>query len=304
MKKDRILKVITEKYLSSEEFNGYLLNGLASEKQNIIELVQEGKIEINFGDRHPNPHIKALELDDKGTQIEKIDRIGLSNACAYPTKDHLKTVVDFKKYEGKPFTLRLALGEPQLNYASFDLSILESYRNDPRYHYFTADRGGWISINDEFYESSDVKPSDKTGLQTFGFCYKKWTMDRAVAVFYWYLSKLTPEHQQIWNSKIISGDYFLHPDYARTAGGDWPDKESIFTAFIVELRIINEFSRLMGRPKFFNQSYEENKPREFSFLIRPTLKEFNGFVHLLDKMISENINRDFLAMKYHTKLRE
>ncbi len=28
-------------------------------------------------------------------------------------------------------------------------------------------------------------------------------------------------------------------------------------------------------------------------MIRPTLKEFNSFIHLLDKMISENVNKDF-----------
>jgi hypothetical protein len=53
-------------------------------------------------------------------------------------------------------------------------------------------------------------------------------MDRAVAVFYHYLSNLTPEHQQIWNSKILSlnghlkklsGDYFLHPAYAKASAG-------------------------------------------------------------------------------------
>ena len=49
----------------------------------------------------------------------------------------------------------------------------------------------------------------------------------------------------------------------------------------------------MGRPSLFHHTYKENRPREFSFLIRPTLKEFNSFVHSLDKMISDNINKDF-----------
>jgi hypothetical protein len=293
MKKDEILKIITDKYLSSEEFNGQPLNRLESEKQHIIALIQKGKIEINFGDKHPNPHIKAFELDDKDTQIEKIKRVGFSDVCAYPTKEHLKNVVDISKFRNKPFTLKIALGEPSLNYAVFDLSVLEFYRNDPRYSYFTDDIGGFISISDKHYLSLEVKPSDKIVLQTFGFCYGKRKMDRAVAVFYCYLSKLTPEHQQIWNSKMLLGDYFLHPDYWRMSGGYWPEKTSIFTAFIEELHTINEFSKLMGRPNFFNQSYKKNKPKEFSFLIRPTRKEFNSFVHLLDKMISDNINKGF-----------
>lgn len=293
MKKNKILEMITEKYLSSEKFNGQPLRDLESEKQSIIRLIQEGKIEINFGDKHINPHIKAFELDDKDTQIEKINRIGFSNACAYPTKEHLKTVVDINKFKNKPFTLKIALGEPVLNFAAFDLSVLEFYRNDPRYFYSTDDIRGWISISDEHYQSLEVKPSDKILLQTFGFCYEKEKMNRAVAVFYSYLSRLTPEHQQIWNSKILSGDYFLHPDYARSSAGYFYEKVSIFTAFVEEMHTINEFSKLMGRPNFFNQSYKGNKPKEFGFLIRPTLKEFNSFVHLLDKMISDNINKDF-----------
>jgi hypothetical protein len=85
----------------------------------------------------------------------------------------------------------------------------------------------------------------------------------------------------------------LHPNYARCSAGYFPEKVSIFVAFPEELHTINEFSRLMGRPSLFHKSHRENRPKEFGFLIRPTLKEFNSFVLLLDKMISENINKGF-----------
>ena len=293
MKKEKILEKITKQYLGSRDFNGLPLSDFNSEKENIITLVREGKVEINFGDKHPNPHIKALELDEKETQILKIESMGFEYACAYPTKEHLKKVVRVDKFKDRPFTLRIALGEPQLNYAVFDLSVLESYRNDPRYIYSIDDIQGWISVSDEYYQSSQMKTSDEIVLQSFGFCYEKGTMNRAVAVFYRYLADLTPEHQQIWNSKILTGEYFLHPDYARSSAGNFYEKESIFVAFIEELHTINEFSRLMARPILFRESYRENRPREFGFLIRPTLREFNSFVHLLDKMISENVNKDF-----------
>lgn len=293
MKKDELLKQITHQYLRSREFNGQTLSGFESEKENIIVLVREGKIEINFGDKHPNPHIKAFELGDKETQIAKIESIGFEYACAYPTREHLKTVVDINKFKDRPFTLKIALGEPVLNYAVFDLSVLEFYRNDPRYFYSTDDVGGMLSISDEYYQSLEVKPSDKIVLQSFGFCYEKGTMNRAVAAFYCYLADLTPEHQQVWNSRTLAGKYFLHPDYERSSAGYFYEKESIFVAFAEELHTINEFSKLMDRPSLFYESYKENRPKEFSFLIRPTLKEFNSFVHLLDKMISENINKDF-----------
>lgn len=301
MAKKDLLNSITEKYLSSEEFNGYPLHSGESEKQIITELVQDGKIEINFGDQHPNPHIKAFDLGDKKTQIEKITNLGLSNACAYPTKEHLNTVVEPDKYKEKPFTLKIALGEPTLNFASFDLSVLEIYRNDPRYFYYTDDAGGNISITDEYYESSAVKSSDKILLQTFGFSYEKETFNRAVAVFYRYLANLTPEHQKIWQGRQLSDNYFLHPDYALCSAGHWPDKVSLFTAFIEELHVINEYSKLMGRPPLFKEDYKDNKPKEFCFLIRSTLKEFNSFVHLLDKMISDNINKEFFMNEIETE---
>ncbi|WXG47752.1 MAG: AAA family ATPase [Candidatus Atabeyarchaeum deiterrae] len=293
MKKEELLEKTTYQYLKSGDFNGLALSGLKSEKENIIALVREGTIEINFGDKHRNPHIKAFELDDKDLQILKIESIGLENACAYPTRKHLERVVDINKFKDRPFTLKIALGEPQLNYAVFDLSVLEAYRNDPRYIYSSDDIQGWISVSDEYYPSSSMKASDKVLLQSFGFCYEKGTWNRAVAVFYRYLAYLTPEHQQIWNSKVLTGEYFLHPDYARSSAGNFYERESIFVAFCEELHTINEFSRLMDRPSLFRESYRVNRPREFAYLIRPTLKEYNSFVLLLDKMISDNINKDF-----------
>ena len=245
LKKEKLLEKITTQYLESGDFNGLPLSSCKSEKENIIALVREGKIEVNFGDKHPNPHIKALELDDKDAQILKIESIGFEYACAYSTKEHLKKVVNVDEFKDRPFTLKIALGEPQLNYAVFDLSVLESYVNDPRYIYSIDDIQGFISVSDEYYQSSQMKPSDKIVLQSFGFCYEKNTMNRAVAVFYRYLADLTPEHQQIWNFKVLAGDYILHPDYARSSGGDFYQRASIFVAFIEELHTINEFSKLM-----------------------------------------------------------
>ena len=89
MKKEKLLELITEQYLKSRDFNGLPLSALEPEKEKIIALIRDGKVEINFGDKHPNPHIKAFELDDKDTQIQKIESMGLKHACAYPTKQSL-----------------------------------------------------------------------------------------------------------------------------------------------------------------------------------------------------------------------
>lgn len=300
-KKDDILRKITEFYLNSPDFNGFPIRNIVQDfkveeselKDILIFLIRGKKISLNFGDIHPNPHIKAFLGEKEERQIKKLQKSNLEHVCAYPSPSHLKEVVDPSKYQGRPFTLRLALGEPQLSHESFDLVVLEFYRNDPRYYYTNNDISGMISVCDEYFESEKMVPSDQVLLQTFGFSYN-FNLNRAVAVCLRYLSDLSPEHQQIWNAKILKGNYKLHPGYASVVLGNWPDRVPIFDAFGEELHHINKMWKLIGRPPLFKNELRDNeKPREFCFLIRPTLKEYNNFVHLLDKAISENINRAF-----------
>jgi hypothetical protein len=52
--------------------------------------------------------------------------------------------------------------------------------------------------------------------------------------------------------------------------------------------------KLIGwRPLFKDEFRGGAKPPDFGFLIRPTLAQFNEFAHLLDKMLSENLSKDF-----------
>jgi hypothetical protein len=48
----------------------------------------------------------------------------------------------------------------------------------------------------------------------------------------------------------------------------------------------------MDKPPLFRNEYDP-RPKGFSFLVRPTTKEVNDFVLLLDQMMSDNINKDF-----------
>src|SRR5205823_6838085 len=122
-------------------------------------------------------------------------------------------------------------------------------------------------------------------------------LNRAVAAFLRYLSRLTPEHQQIWKAKELTGNYTLHPDYFNyTVVGDWGKKFPIFVAFCAEMHLINAMTRAMGRTPLFRQTFGlcgEQKPPRFTFLVRPTLDEFNDFVLLLDKILSDNLSKDF-----------
>jgi hypothetical protein len=295
--KQAMLREITRHYFESGDFNGSPLIQLAGTSQNWLRtlraLVREGRVSVVFGDIHPNAHIKALPSESTEKQLEKLraDGLDLFHVCAYPTEVQLSKVVGPGEYADRPFTRRLALGAPQLAYESFDLSILEYYRNDPRYHYTNDDISGTISYTEDAHPPEG---RDAVVLQTFGFSYDK-KFNRAVAVFLRYLADLTPEHQQVWNARILSGDYRLHPDYFRNSIlGEWAKAISVFDAFGLELHHINEMSRLMGRAPLFRREFREgDKPRELSFLIRPTLREFNAFVLVLDKEMSENINLAF-----------
>ena len=251
----QILDEITASYGASHDFNGLPVNRLQSDhgwddgelKEHLHILIESNEISLVFGDNHPNPHIKALPDEPKEQQLAKLENALTTQACGYPTNDHLAAVVDPATYAGQPYVLELALGEPQLAFRAFDLSVLEFYRNDPRYSYKTNDISGWISTNDGRSQPGSLPDRDRIYLQHFGFCYDE-DLNRAVAVPIRYLANLTPDHQQMWKTKELSGPYQLHPDYDRQQRGEWAENISIFEAFIEELKLVNRMSELMSRP--------------------------------------------------------
>jgi hypothetical protein len=299
-----LLEELTAFYLNSGDFNGIPALQLADrlkEQWECVKPIAAGLIEkelIGILDTNSdaNPAIIRVGFEPKGVQIKKLDNSNLRHVYIYPRTAHLKSVVNPSDYIGRPYVLELALGHPQLSFRSFDLSVLEFYRNDPRYSYENRDIDGYIAVRDEFYRSADMAEKDQVLLQSFGFSFDQ-NGNRAVAVFLRYLADLSPEHQQIWKAKELSEPHELHPDYFRySILGDWGERFPIFVAFAVEMHLLNRMARAMGRPNLFRQDFDEhgqNNPRRFTFLVRPTLEEFNQFVLLLDQMLSENLNKDF-----------
>lgn len=70
--------------------------------------------------------------------------------CIYPSPEYLIGVLSADKYVDTPYTKELALGAGRLDYRCFDVSVLEYYRNDPRYHYDNNDIGEWICVRDQY----------------------------------------------------------------------------------------------------------------------------------------------------------
>jgi hypothetical protein len=296
---DKLYAIVEDKYFVSGDFNGmpiYLLvddfDIASSEFREIVRNAIEQ--EILTARFHDNTHIRAFSNYPKEKIIEWFDTEEYpSHICLYPHANKLISSPKLENYKNSPYELELAKGAGQLDYRTFDLSILEYYRNDPRYSYRTDFIHGSICIEDEFFESKSVPESDQILLKTFGFAYDD-AFNRYVAVFIRYLSDLSPEHQRVWAVKEVKGSIKLHPGYyASSIEGSWCTKLSIFEAFVQELKIINEMSELIGKQNLFHNSYSAERPKEFGFLLRPTESEFNSFMLLLDKMMSDNLNKKF-----------
>jgi len=298
---DQIYEIVERQYFESGDFNGmpiYELKNLFDvETPEFRSLLRNGiESEVLIANFHGNTHIMPFSNIPTMMVLEAFDSAEYpSHTCLYPHPSKLASSPRIFGYEQAPYKLELAKGGGQLDFRTFDLSILEHYRNDPRYSYETDSIHGQICIKDEYYESEKMAERDQILLQTFGFAYDN-DLNRYVAVFLRYLSKLSPEHQRIWHSKEVSGDIKLHPDYYATSIlGSWGTRLSIFEAFVMELRTINEMCAVMKRPPLFRNSFSEDRPKEFGFLLRPTVAEFNDFILLLDKMMSDNINKEFFG---------
>lgn len=177
--KEKIFTEITNYYLQSRDFNGLPLGQLDNDQEDLIcELIDEGKIEVLSSNFVLNPHIKALKLDiDKEEQKRAVkDRLG--SVVLYPTEKHLKSMNLFTE---KPFTKMLMEGKEQLDILFFDIEILESYFQNPKYIVFSSDYRGSIVTSDDFV-NEDLEGEY---IKDFGIGYhkKKGNHERVVGVF-------------------------------------------------------------------------------------------------------------------------
>lgn len=297
---DKIYTLVEEKYFASGDFNGLtlqeLLKGSDLAKDVALAEIRVG-VETNVLtiEHAGNPHIKPFAGVKKEEMLGFLQESkGERLFCMYPHPEKLKSAAAANNYRDRPFAYELAKGAGQLDFRTFELSTLEFYRNDPRYHYETNSIQGRICVTDEYFESEVMPEHDQVLLQGFGFAYDK-ELNRYVGVILRYLNKLSPEHQRIWAAKQVKKDeIWLHPEYfAKAFEGSWGTRLSIFDAFVQELDQINQMCDRMVKPQLFRESYCQERIRGFAFLLRPTKSELEDFVHLLDKMMSDNISKDF-----------
>jgi hypothetical protein len=299
---DELLKIVCDFFTGSPDFNGIPasrlgeISGEAWEKLRvqIASLILARKIDLTFASVHGNPHIKRLPDLPPAQQSSRLNSENVGGICVYPSANLLASRSDLHSYDDRPYLLRLAIGEPQLRAVFFELSVLEKYFRDPRYLCRFWDSAGSISVREEHYLSEKMAERDKVLLQTFGIGYDP-DRNRVVAVFLRDLSGLSAEHQQIWKAHEMSVPCTMNSDYEGACiWGVWPEHHSVYAAFIQEQIEINKLSALIGKAPLFKKTFEGGeRPIEFSLMLRPTLRNFQEFAHVVDKMLSENLNRGF-----------
>jgi hypothetical protein len=299
----QILGSVCEFFTSSRDFNGIPAETLSDKlgiewetlKPHLSRLIETEQLDAVFYGHQDNPHIKRIPpLSAKG-QIERLGTDGPGGMCLYPKASVVTETGYPNRFDGRPFSKRLAMVEPQLTTVFFDLAVVDTYFRDPRYHFKFADFSGSISVVSEYSNSGTMDKRDEVFLQGFGIGYDE-KRNRVVVAFLRYLSRLSPEHQQIWKARELTGKHVMNSDYANsTIYGHWPENHSVYEAFIYEQVEINRLAAMMGKPHLFKKTFEEGRPTGFHPMLRPTRRNFNEFILLLDKMLSDNLNKKFFT---------
>lgn len=303
----KIARTVSEYYLESKDFNGMPFSALMESvgediatESNLIDLIRDSVLFISHNKFVVNPHIIMHRPEPIETQLELVASGELKNAVLYPTTNVLQNIVNTSDYAHAPLRLYLALGNPQLGVVLFYPNVLEQYRNDPRYIYETDDIVGRLVISDEYFETSDVPESDQIMLSRFGFAVSK-TGHRAVAAMLRDLANLSDKHQQIWHARAIPPelverhDYHLIAEYQKALNGERRQRCSLTTAFMYEMNAINEICSVSFKKRIFKRDWMHGFDRlnGLTMMLSPTTREYHNFIHLLDKTLSDNLNKDF-----------
>ena len=320
--KNKIKNRVYDFFINSNDFNGIPLRQISEEfeleyKQSIDLIKKLVEDEIISIQSSTNPHIIGFQhypvesqlkiLDDAKNNkvtIQKIGEITISSentkfpVCLYPSKKYLKRNRNLEELEGKEYTKQLALGEPQLKPIFFEIEVLDRYFKDPRFEFKFEDYSGQISCKYDENDNPILKEEDRIFLKTFGLGFDS-DGNRVAVVYLRYLNNLTKEHQVFWRNKEITSNCKILKEYhENTIQGNWTFSYSVFSGFIGELKSLNTLSKaIFDKPLFRKDFDKENRPKEFTFFFTPTLKNYYEFVSVLDKMISENINKDFFKGK-------
>jgi hypothetical protein len=251
-----------------------------------------------------NMHIKRfpdLPVDRQRALLKTEDP---NEVCVYPTSSEITKNIDITQWNDRPFSKALALAEPQLTCRAFDMGALERYTSDPRYTVHFADYMGSMSVTNEPFSDPGFPDRDKVSLQTFGLGFGDRRIPHVV-VYLRYLANLSPEHQQYWNSYLVSGDVRMCKQYYQsTVLGEFWKNRSIRNAIVEEMKLINAMSEAIWRGRLFRDLPSGDVPIGLTSFLRPTADNFHRFGMALDKLLSEGIDTKFFNGKVPMKKEE
>ncbi len=298
------LKEIVNFYLGSRDFNGlpvYAGRPTDLHMPSIRKLVEARLIQVVSASDYPNPHIRPWasrrSIDSQIVDLlamKKPARGELDRVCLYPMRKALMPAVK-GKWQDQPFRRRMAQGGGTLELAYFSTDVIEPYRNDPKYHFSAWDFGVNFGIGDKAYMDEGEPQKDKIPTVRAGFAYKEAFLKnneirRYLCAFLCDLWPLTPEHQRrIESYEVKPRDPQIkpHPSWWASQMGHFPDLVGVFEKILAEMQAINElFVLIYGKPLF--KSTE--RPRGWGWLLRPSTSEWQHFVSVTDRLISDNMS--------------
>lgn len=319
----KIEELVFSFFCESSDFNGIGLRSISQKLgldyedsiNKVKELVKAGVVDIQSS---TNPHIigfthyaiepqlKILE-HAKGIEvtqnvigcIEFISENTEYPICVYPTREYLKKNRDLSEFGYAKYKAALALAEPQLSFRFFETDVLERYSSDPRFEFEFHDFSGSISCKYDESGNPILREEDQIFLKSFGLGFDS-SSNRVIAVLLRDLGRLSPEHQVYWSTKeLVAADCKVLDDYYdNVILGNWITVKSVFRALIDEINAIHKLtSSIFGVPLFRREFDGENRPKNFTFFFSPTTKNYFDFINLLDKYLSENINKAFFEGK-------
>lgn len=292
--KKNILSQIYEYFISSPDFNGLSIYNLhyALNLDNlhlIIELIQEGYIQLICSSHDENPHIIRSGFASIKEQIYCLEVYdGNNNICLYPSHSYLKRHRNVSNLELKPFEKMMALGFPQLKACYFRYDVLRNYASDPRMNFHFTDYSGSI-ISD-----SNIEKNNSINLETFGI----GRQDDAIIIvsFPRYLRNMSTSNQVIWDSfRIIDTNKCrILKDYQDNLfRGCWRFPNTVYSSILKEIYNINELSEMAFSKKLFRKVYTKEDVFNFDMLVFPSLEYYNQFLLLLEKVTISNIDINF-----------
>ena len=187
----------------------------------------------------------------------------------------------------------------------FKLEVLDRYKGNPIYRIEEYPVSLSLSIRGECYRDPKIKDEDKIDIQSLGYAYKKKDDSKVIVTYLKYLARLSNKHQDYWASYEEEEECKLDQDfYNQEFMAEFTERVSIFDAFLQELFEINKICNIQGYPPLLKNDFRESKPQNFSWPTKPTLESYHSLIHLLDKLLSDNINRQFFEGKIKTDKRK